>query len=129
MPVDKGFQIEPARSSRSTCERCKDKIDRHELRIKEIYQGAVSGYGRSTSHWYHLPCFFQHQLHPRHTTKKLQDVSELDGYEELDDEDKKTIEDAISDFTSRLKEQREGDRMAGKTPGETAEIPTVTRKA
>jgi hypothetical protein len=77
------WKIEPAKSSRSTCRTCSQKIEKHELRLGEpfLYDGHVS-YG-----WHHLKC----------AARLLKGVSpnSLDGYEGLTESQKIELQEYL----------------------------------
>lgn len=46
--------------------------------------------------WYHTDCMFETFKRARATTKKIEDpVDDLEGWEDLEDDDKKKIRDLI----------------------------------
>ena len=81
--VAEAWKVEPAKSSRSTCRTCAQKIAKDELRLGEpsLFDGHVS-YG-----WHHLMC-----------AARLLKGSKLDslvGYEELTDEQKELLQKEV----------------------------------
>lgn len=50
--------VEPAKTSRSGCKECKDKIDKDTLRIGKVTSSPFSDDGNMTL-WYHHNCFFK----------------------------------------------------------------------
>lgn len=46
--------------------------------------------------WYHVKCIFEKLDKARATTKKIEDITDLEGWEELQDEEKEIINKHIS---------------------------------
>ncbi len=75
------WKVEPAKSSRSTCKTCREKIEKDTLRLGEpgMFDDHV------TYKWHHLSCM-SHQL-------RWMDLDAFDGYSELSDEQKGQLQD------------------------------------
>ena len=46
--------------------------------------------------WYHIKCMFEKLERARATTKKIEDLTELEGWEELEDNEKEQISQHIA---------------------------------
>lgn len=51
--------------------------------------------------WYHIKCMFEKLERARATTKKIEDLTELEGWEELEDNEKEQISQHIADLSSK----------------------------
>jgi poly [ADP-ribose] polymerase len=54
------FQIDYAKSGRSTCKHCGNKIDQDEIRLGKMVQSAA--FDGMVPAWHHLDCIFKGQL-------------------------------------------------------------------
>ncbi|EGD81002.1 hypothetical protein PTSG_10946 [Salpingoeca rosetta] len=101
--------VEPAKSSRSTCRRCKDTIDRGETRIGIMapsrYSGETPAY--DTTWWFHVPCFITRQLRSREYTPKVRETSDLEGFDDLDPKERHKLEQTLKDFNRQYAERLE----------------------
>ncbi|MCA9672672.1 MAG: hypothetical protein KC503_44060 [Myxococcales bacterium] len=86
--------IEPAKSGRAACRKCKKKIEKGQLRFGLAMENAFSDSGEPSYRWFHLECASQ--------TKPVelgQAISSYDG--ELPDKDK--LEQAIAANKKKVK--------------------------
>jgi hypothetical protein len=83
--ADLTWKVEPAKSSRSTCKTCGEKIKKDELRLGEpgMFDDHV------TYKWHHLSCLSR-QL-------RWIDLDSLEGYSDLSDDQKSKLQDTKSD--------------------------------
>lgn len=84
--LDLPYRAEYAKSNRSSCKKCKDKIDKDVLRLAIMVQSPV--FDGKTPHWYHFDCFFQ-RARPK-------TVAEIAHIANLKYEDQKRIEASIN---------------------------------
>lgn len=113
------FIVEPARSSRSRCRRCRDKIDRGEARIGMVAEhrfATSKDVAYDTTWWFHMPCFFERQLHARFATQKVFEAEDLEGFNDLPPEMRREVKGDFADFRERYaeREQRRRERLQGK---------------
>eukprot|EP01147_Barroeca_monosierra_P002945 gene2945-5746_t len=108
------FQVEAAKTGRSGCKECKEKIDKGVLRIGKVTPSPFSDEGSMTS-WFHIPCFFKQQMRARSTTQKVQDASDLEGFFQIEEDDRRTVKKAIDDFNETYSE-----KLSSKTAKSTA---------
>ncbi|EDQ89519.1 uncharacterized protein MONBRDRAFT_25238 [Monosiga brevicollis MX1] len=91
------FVAEHAKTGRSGCKECKQKIDKGALRIGKVTTSPFSDDSDMTT-WYHDECFFQAQLRSRKTTAKVETLSDIKNYAELSAEDKQSLKTKIAAF-------------------------------
>ncbi|GAB5354148.1 hypothetical protein AAMO2058_000095000 [Amorphochlora amoebiformis] len=91
------FVIEKAKSGRSTCKKSKEKIAQGELRIGRIVDNPHNE-GVTMTMWYKVAPFFEMQLKQRKTTKKVESSDQLEGFDSLEEGDKKTVKEALKKF-------------------------------
>eukprot|EP01080_Neovahlkampfia_damariscottae_P012975 gene12975-7633_t len=85
------FEVEYARSKRSTCKQCKENIPQDEIRIGSSVDDGDS-HKRTT--WYHLDCW--------KIPKKIKDIDDVQGYENLEKSDKKIVKDYLKDSNNKI---------------------------
>ncbi|EGD81001.1 ligase III [Salpingoeca rosetta] len=113
------FQIEGAKTGRSGCKECKQKIDKDVLRIGKVTPSAFSDDATMTS-WFHVPCFFKAQMRSRATTTKLEDPADLEGFYSLSEDDRRSVKKAIDDFVTAYAEQQAKKKTKTKTKAAAA---------
>ncbi|CAM9669191.1 unnamed protein product, partial [Ectocarpus fasciculatus] len=86
------YLVELARSGRAECKRCSSIIANKELRVGVIVEG---DWGIMTR-WQHLKCTVFH--------KSITKATELDGYTELDPEDKAIVRKRVKDSLNEIDE-------------------------
>ena len=84
------FKTEYAKTNRSNCKKCKGTINKGEARIAKLTPSPFSE-GESMAQWYHLPCVFKSFQKVRATTKIIEEPDDLEGYGDLESDDKKII--------------------------------------
>lgn len=85
------FCVEYAKRGTAACKKCKQKIEKGLLRLGKIVPNPFSDGGGDMKQWFHLPCMFETFVRARATTKKIEDPSDLEGWEELEKEDQDKI--------------------------------------
>lgn len=90
------FLVEYAKRGTAGCKKCKDKIQKGIVRIGKIVPNPFSESAGEMKEWYHVKCMFEKLERARATTKKIEDLTELEGWEELQDEDKEIINKHVS---------------------------------
>ena len=78
--VDLPFRAEYAKSGRAACKKCKEKIDKGELRLAVMVQSPM--FDGKVPHWYHPKCFFG-----RARPKAVGDISHFDSLRWEDQEE------------------------------------------
>ncbi|KAM9333302.1 DNA ligase 3 isoform 2-T2 [Pholidichthys leucotaenia] len=96
------FLVEYAKRGTAGCKKCKDKIAKGIMRIGKIVPNPFSESAGEMKEWYHVKCMFEKLERARATTKKIEDLTELEGWEELQDEDKELINKHISDLMAKV---------------------------
>ena len=90
------FCAEYAKQGRAKCKNCKEKIEKSCLRLGKLVPNHFSDDGGMMKEWYHMKCIFDKFSRARSTTKRIDSTDELDGFTNLEDEDKKSIEKLIA---------------------------------
>lgn len=85
--------MEYAKSSRSTCIGCEEKIIKEEVRVaKKDFESADARKYGGIDRWYHVECFAKLRAELGYLGKG----DELPGVKDLSKEDQKVIKDALS---------------------------------
>lgn len=99
--AEQRFCVEYAKRGTAGCKKCKDKIMKGLVRIGKIVPNPFSESAGEMKEWYHVKCMFEKLERARATTKKIEDITELEGWEELQDEDKELINKHVSELASK----------------------------
>lgn len=83
---EKPFAIEVAKLGRANCRKCKQKCDSGAVRIAKLAYNPFGGDGGKMKQWHHVDCLFEVFLNQRPKTKRLDDIEELDGWDNLDED-------------------------------------------
>lgn len=94
--AEQRFLVEYAKRGTAGCKKCKDKIAKGIVRIGKVVPNPFSESAGEMKEWYHVKCIFEKLERARATTKKIEDLTELEGWEELLDEDKELINKHVS---------------------------------
>uniref|UniRef100_A0A4W4EA51 DNA ligase n=1 Tax=Electrophorus electricus TaxID=8005 RepID=A0A4W4EA51_ELEEL len=89
--AEQRYCVEYAKRGTAGCKKCKDKIMKGLVRIGKIVPNPFSESAGEMKEWYHMKCIFEKLERARATTKKIEDITDLEGWEELQDEDKELI--------------------------------------
>uniref|UniRef100_A0A667Y3J0 DNA ligase n=2 Tax=Myripristis murdjan TaxID=586833 RepID=A0A667Y3J0_9TELE len=100
--ADQRFLVEYAKRGTAGCKKCKDKIQKGIVRIGKIVPNPFSESAGEMKEWYHVKCIFEKLERARATTKKIEDITDLEGWEELQDEDKELINKHVSDLMTKV---------------------------
>lgn len=103
--AEQRFIVEYAKRGTAGCKKCKDKIVKGIVRIGKIVPNPFSESAGEMKEWYHVKCIFEKLERARATTKKIEDLTELEGWEELQDEDKDLINKHVSGRCWHVKPQ------------------------
>lgn len=93
--------MEYAKRGTAGCKKCKDKIPKEVVRIGKIVPNPFSESAGEMKEWYHVKCIFEKLERARATTKKIEDITDLEGWEELQDQDKEVINKHVSGAVPR----------------------------
>lgn len=100
--AEQRFMVEYAKRGTAGCKKCKDKIQKGVVRIGKIVPNPFSESAGEMKEWYHVKCMFEKLERARATTKKIEDITDLEGWEELQDEDKELINKHVSDLMAKI---------------------------
>ncbi|XP_041947215.1 DNA ligase 3 [Alosa sapidissima] len=99
--AEQRFCVEYAKRGTAGCKKCKDKIMKGLVRIGKIVPNPFSESAGEMKEWYHVKCIFEKLERARATTKKIEDITDLEGWEELQDDDKDLINKLVSDLAAK----------------------------
>uniref|UniRef100_A0A673GQH1 DNA ligase n=1 Tax=Sinocyclocheilus rhinocerous TaxID=307959 RepID=A0A673GQH1_9TELE len=99
--AEQRYCVEYAKRGTAGCKKCKDKIMKGLVRIGKIVPNPFSESAGEMKEWYHVKCIFEKLERARATTKKINDITELEGWEELQDEDKELINKHVSELAGK----------------------------
>ncbi|XP_051748942.1 LOW QUALITY PROTEIN: DNA ligase 3 [Ctenopharyngodon idella] len=99
--AEQRYCVEYAKRGTAGCKKCKDKIMKGLVRIGKIVPNPFSESAGEMKEWYHVKCIFEKLERARATTKKIEDITELEGWEELQDEDKDLINKHVSELAAK----------------------------
>ena len=80
-----------AKLGTSSCKKCKQKIDKGALRIAKLVSNPFSEDAGDMKQWFHPACIFETFVRARATTKKIEDTEDVEGFSDLQQEDKDLI--------------------------------------
>lgn len=96
------FLVEYAKRGTAGCKKCKVKIEKGLARIGKVVPNPFSESAGDMKEWYHVKCIFEKLERARATTKKIEDITDLEGWEELQDEDKELINKCVADLLAKI---------------------------
>ncbi|NXQ27383.1 DNLI3 ligase, partial [Alaudala cheleensis] len=99
--AEQRYCVDYAKRGTAGCKKCKEKIVKGMVRIGKIVPNPFTESGGDMKEWYHVKCIFEKLDKARATTKKIEDITDLEGWEELQDEEKETINKHISEANSK----------------------------
>ncbi|CAH0559309.1 unnamed protein product [Brassicogethes aeneus] len=108
---EKPFAAEVAKQGRAVCKKCKQKCLQGELRLAKLVANPF-GDGKMKS-WHHLDCLFQVFSKQRATTRKIDDTSDIDGWDLLSDENQGLILDKLKEFNKDFKVKAKSPKKQG----------------
>ncbi|KAM6911129.1 DNA ligase 3 isoform 1-T2 [Lycodopsis pacificus] len=100
--AEQKFIVEYAKRGTAGCKKCKDKIPKEVVRIGKVVPNPFSESAGEMKEWYHVKCIFEKLERARATTKKIEDITDLEGWEELEDQDKEIINKHVSDLMAKV---------------------------
>ena len=96
---DKKFCIEYAKRGTAGCKKCKEKIGKGLLRVAKLVSNPFSDSGGDMKQWYHSDCIFETFARARATTKIIEEPDDLDGWEDIQPDDRKKLLELIANVT------------------------------
>ncbi|NWV17155.1 DNLI3 ligase, partial [Origma solitaria] len=99
--AEQRYCVDYAKRGTAGCKKCKEKIVKGMVRIGKIVPNPFTESGGDMKEWYHVKCIFEKLDKARATTKKIEDITDLEGWEELQDEEKEVINKYISEANSK----------------------------
>lgn len=79
--------------------KCKQKIEKGILRIGKVSPSPFAE-GSEMTQWFHANCLFDQMKNPR--AVKLESKDDLEGFDDLPDEDKQVIENLFQKLGERI---------------------------
>jgi len=107
------------------CKKCKQKIEKGEVRIAKITANPFSDEG-VMKNYHHPACLFQTFINARATTKVIEDPGDLEGWSEIKADDQKTILTLIKETTAQIETKRSA--ATNKKSPAKPKTPTKTKK-
>ncbi|XP_076451969.1 DNA ligase 3-like [Babylonia areolata] len=99
--ADNRYVVGYAKLGTSSCKKCKQKIDKGGLRIGKVVANPFGDDGGDMKQWFHPSCIFETFLRARATTKKIEEPDDMEGFGDLQQEDKNLVNQLIDDFQSK----------------------------
>ncbi|EGG18631.1 SMAD/FHA domain-containing protein [Cavenderia fasciculata] len=95
--ADRTFRVEYAKTARSSCKStdCKANIPKDTVRIAKMYPSNRFDDDGVATDYFHSECFFRAQGRARKTSKRAEDIEDLEGFEELEKKDQAEIKDLL----------------------------------
>ncbi|KAN0015999.1 hypothetical protein ACTFIU_005949 [Dictyostelium citrinum] len=93
------YRVEYASTGRSSCKqaKCKKQIEKGSVRIGAIFPSERFETDGVATDWFHPNCFFEKQKKARKTTKKVDDIDDLIGFDDLSKSDQKFIKSKVEE--------------------------------
>uniref|UniRef100_A0A4W3IKY2 DNA ligase n=1 Tax=Callorhinchus milii TaxID=7868 RepID=A0A4W3IKY2_CALMI len=99
--AEQRYCVDYSKRGTAGCKKCKEKIPKGLVRIGKIVPNPFSESGEMKE-WYHVKCMFEKLERARLSTKKIDDLSDLEGWEELQDEEKELINKHITEHAIKM---------------------------
>ncbi|KAI4457498.1 dna ligase 1/3 family member [Holotrichia oblita] len=100
---EKIFIVEKAKNNRAACKQCKQKCTTGEIRFVKLTPNPFSA-GKMRN-CYHIDCMLEAFLKQRPTTKRIQSTDDIDGINDLSDEERKEIEEKIAESEANIRKK------------------------
>ena len=120
--VEGSYVVEYAKSGRSTCAVCEEKIERDAVRVGRVELTQNPNFTGLAPVWAHLACTMERE--------KIEEGEEMDGLEELKEEDQRDVKDTIAGRELQVRieveedeeeeEEKKGKKAKGKGKGKKA---------
>ncbi|XP_040280730.1 DNA ligase 3 [Bufo bufo] len=99
--AEQRYCVEYAKRGTAGCKKCKEKIGKGLVRIGKIVPNPFSESAGDMKEWYHIKCMFEKLERARATTKKIDDLTELEGWQELQDPEKDLINQHVKELAAK----------------------------
>lgn len=91
-----GYRAEYAKTGRSGCQQCKEKIAEKTLRLAKLVQNPFVDHESIMPAWFHPTCLFENLKRGKQKRTQLTDASAMEGYESLTKDDQALIATSIA---------------------------------
>lgn len=91
------YCVDYAKRGTAGCKKCREKLPKGSVRIGRIMPNPFSE-GTDMKEWYHIKCMFEKLERARLSTKKIDDLTDLEGYLELQDPERDLINQHIKEL-------------------------------
>uniref|UniRef100_UPI00398EB682 DNA ligase 3 n=1 Tax=Pristiophorus japonicus TaxID=55135 RepID=UPI00398EB682 len=91
------YCVDYAKRGTAGCKKCREKLPKGLVRIGRIMPNPFSE-AAEMKEWYHIKCMFEKLERARLSTKKIDDLTDLEGYEELQDAERDLINQHIKEL-------------------------------
>ena len=89
--ADNKYAVDYAKLGTSKCKKCKQPIAKKDPRIAKLVPNPFSDDGSLMKQYFHINCMFESFARARATTKKIEDPSDLEGFENMEEQEKKLL--------------------------------------
>ncbi|XP_039279547.1 DNA ligase 3 [Nilaparvata lugens] len=118
---EKPFYIDRAKTGRSSCQKCKQKIDATSLRLaKTVFNPFGDG---KMKQWHHVECMFEKFKKQRASTVKIEHPDDIGNWDNISDEDKEEIFGYLPDSARIPKTPKKVDTSNQKTSPKKTQSP------
>uniref|UniRef100_A0A8C5QM37 DNA ligase n=2 Tax=Leptobrachium leishanense TaxID=445787 RepID=A0A8C5QM37_9ANUR len=118
--AEQRYVVEYAKRGTAGCKKCKEKIGKEVVRIGKVVPNPFSESAGDMKEWYHVKCMFEKLERARATTKKIEDLTELEGWQELQDAEKEMIRQHVKELAAKV-----GATPRKKTPAKASQPPAA----
>lgn len=112
---------------KSNCKKCKQPIDKGNARIAKIVPNHFNNGEGEMKMYHHIPCMFEVFKKMRATTKKIEHVTDLDGFCDLEDQEKDLVRQLLSEMSNET--GKKNSASAPKRKGKADTKPTPVKQA
>ncbi|XP_078278256.1 DNA ligase 3 isoform X2 [Rhinoraja longicauda] len=91
------YCVDYAKRGTAGCKKCREKLPKGSVRVGRIMPNPFSE-GAEMKEWYHIKCMFEKLERARLSTKTIDDVTDLEGHEELQDPERDLINQHIKEL-------------------------------
>ncbi|XP_071946182.1 DNA ligase 3-like isoform X2 [Antedon mediterranea] len=102
------YSVDYARLGTSKCKRCKQGIEKKSPRIAKLVPNPFSDDGSDMKQYHHINCIFESFLKARANTKKIECTTDLEGYSDMEDQEKDIIKKHIEELCIKLSAKSPG---------------------
>ncbi|KAM9319500.1 DNA ligase 3 [Gastrophryne carolinensis] len=128
--AEQRYCVEYAKRGTAGCKKCKEKIGKGLVRIGKIVPNPFSESAGDMKEWYHIKCMFEKLERARATTKKIDDLTELEGWQELQDSEKELINQHVKELAAKVAAgptpRKKTPSKANQSPGAQVATPSKT---